>query len=67
VLKCDGETLDSLYYATEPDSLHANVVPNAGSKNNISTQLNLAQWENRLDSTAWCLGKPTPGEIATGD
>ena len=67
VLKCDGETLDSLYYATEPDSLHANVVPSAGSKSNTSTQLNLAQWENRLDSTAWYLGKPTPGEVATGD
>ena len=67
VLKCDGATLDSLYYATDTDSLHANVIPSAGSKNNISTQLNLAQWENRIDSTAWYLGKPTPGEVATGD
>lgn len=67
VLKCDGETLDSLYYATEPDSLHANVVPSAGSKSNTSTQLDLEQWKSRRDSTAWYLGKPTPGEVATGD
>ncbi len=67
VLKCDGETLDSLYYATEPDSLHANVVPSAGSKSNTSTQLDLEQWKSRRDSTAWSLGKPTPGEVATGD
>ena len=63
VFKCDGETLDSLYYATEPDSLHANVVPSAGSKSNTSTQLDLEQWKSRRDSTAWSLGKPTPGEL----
>ncbi len=62
VLKCDGETLDSLYYSTAPDSLHANVIP-ISSKNNISTQLNLEEWKNRSDSTAWCLGTPSPGEV----
>ena len=63
VLKCDGESLDSLYYAPDTDSLHAQVVPSANSKNGISTQLNIEQWKSRRDSTAWSLGKPTPGEL----
>ena len=63
VLKCDDETLDSLYYSTDTDSLHTQVVPSANSKNGISTQLNIEQWKSRRDSTAWSLGKPTPGEL----
>lgn len=63
VLKCDDETLDSLYYSTDTDSLHTQVVPSANSKNSISTQLNIEQWKSRRDSTAWSLGKPTPGEL----
>ena len=63
VLWCNGETLDSLYYAPDTDSLHLNVVPSAGSKNGISTQLNIEKWKDRSDSTAWCLGKPSPGAV----
>ena len=62
VLKCNGETMDSLYYSTSPDSTHTNVVP-ISTKNGISTQLNIEAWKNRSDSTAWCLGNPTPGEM----
>ena len=62
-LRCNGETLDSLYYASEPDSLHTNVVPSAGNKTGISGQLNIDQWKNRADSSAWSLEKPTPGKI----
>ncbi|MCQ2100920.1 MAG: lamin tail domain-containing protein [Fibrobacter sp.] len=62
ILKCDDITLDSLYYASEPDSLHPNVVPAVPSgKNGASSQLNLEQWKNRQDSTAWKLATPTPG------
>ena len=64
ILQCDGITLDSLYYASAPDSLHANVVPALGSgKYNQSGQLNIDHWKSRKDSTAWCLGNPTPGEL----
>lgn len=64
LLQCDGITLDSLYYASAPDSLHANVVPALGSgKYNQSGQLNIDHWKSRKDSTAWCLGNPTPGEL----
>jgi hypothetical protein len=37
-LKCNGETIDSLYYSASPDSVHTNVVPTS-AKNGISTQL----------------------------
>lgn len=64
ILKCDGVTLDSLYYAPEPDSLHPNVVPGIGSgKYGLSSQLDVYQWENRQDSSAWKLSAPTPGFI----
>lgn len=64
VLKCNGETLDSLYYANETDSLHTHVVPAIGlSKYGLSAQLNIEAWQSRKDSTAWCLGNPTPGEL----
>ena len=64
VLKCNGETIDSLYYASEPDSLHTNVVPALGSsKYGLSAQLNMDAWKNRADSSAWKLEKPTPGMI----
>ena len=64
VLQCNGETLDSLYYASAPDSLHSNVVPAVGSgKYNQSGQLNIDRWKVRSDSSAWCLGSPTPGEL----
>lgn len=64
ILKCDGETLDSLYYSAEPDSLHPNVVPAMGSsKYGQSSQLNVDMWKNRKDSTAWKLSTPTPGAI----
>lgn len=64
VFKCDGITLDTLFYAGEPDSLHTNVVPALGSsKYGSSAQLKLDQWKNRADSTAWTLAPPTPGEI----
>ena len=64
VLQCDGITLDSLYYASTPDSLHTNVVPALGSgKYNQSGQLNVDHWEMRSDSSAWCLTTPTPGEL----
>ena len=63
VLRCDGETIDSLYYAPDADSLHQNVVPSAGNKNGISAQLNIERWKDRSDSTAWCLGKPSPGAV----
>ena len=64
VLKCNGETIDSLYYASEPDSLHTNVVPALGSsKYGLSAQLNMDAWKNRADSSAWKLEKPTPGVI----
>ncbi|MBO5532524.1 MAG: lamin tail domain-containing protein [Fibrobacter sp.] len=62
VLKCNAETIDSLYYSTAPDSVNTNVVP-ISTKNGISTQLNIEQWKSRRDSTAWSLGKPTPGEL----
>ncbi len=61
-LKCNGETIDSLYYSASPDSLHSNVIPTS-SKNGISTQLNIESWKTRSDSTAWCMGSPTPGEL----
>jgi hypothetical protein len=65
VLQCDGETLDSLYYASAPDSLHTNVVPAVGSgKYNQSGQLNVDHWNMRSDSSAWCLTAPTPGELS---
>lgn len=64
VLQCDGITLDSLYYASAPDSLHTNVAPALGSgKYNQSGQLNIDHWNARSDSSAWCLGTPTPGEV----
>jgi hypothetical protein len=63
-LKCNGETLDSLYYSNTPDSVHTNVVPAvSSSKYGLSGQLNIEVWENRSDSTAWCLGNPTPGDV----
>jgi hypothetical protein len=62
VLKCNGETIDSLYYSTSPDSTHTNIVP-ISTKNGISTQLNIETWKNRSDSTAWCMGTPTPGVV----
>lgn len=63
--KCDGEVMDSLYYASAPDSLHQNVVPAVGSsKYGSSGQLNIAKWKSRSDSTAWCLGTPTPGSLS---
>ena len=63
-LKCSDETLDSLYYASEPDSLHTNVVPALGSsKYGLSAQLNVDAWKSRSDSSAWKLEKPTPGEL----
>lgn len=64
ILKCDGITLDSLYYASEPDSLHPNVVPALGSsKYGSSSQLNVEMWKTRQDSSAWSLTSPTPGAI----
>lgn len=64
VLKCDGVTLDSLYYANAPDSLHPNVVPAMGSsKYGSSGQLNMDLWESRADSSAWKLDVPTPGKL----
>lgn len=64
VLQCNGSVLDSLYYRDSPDSIHTNVVPALGSsKYGQSAQLNLPQYENRRDSSAWCLGLPTPGII----
>lgn len=66
ILKCDDTTLDSLYYATATDSLHLNVVP-APKKNGKSGQLDLGKWETRKDSTAWCLGYPTPGTVTFCD
>ncbi|MCF0222147.1 MAG: lamin tail domain-containing protein [Fibrobacter sp.] len=64
ILKCDGVTLDSLYYSSAPDSLHPNVVPALGSsKYGSSAQLDMSQWENRKDSSAWVLDTPTPGTI----
>lgn len=64
ILKCDGITLDSLYYASAPDSLHPNVVPAVGSsKYGSSAQLDLKQWQNRKDSSAWKLDAPTPGVL----
>lgn len=64
-LKCGSILMDELYYATEPDSLHPNVVPALGSsKYGSSGQLNIDRWESRKDSTAWCLGTPTPGELS---
>lgn len=68
ILKCDGVTLDSLYYSSAPDSLHSNVVPAMGSsKYGSSGQLNINQWESRRDSSAWCLGTPTPGKLSFCD
>ena len=66
VLKCNGETMDSLYYSTSPDSVHTNVVP-ISTKNGISTQLNIEAWKSRSDSAAWCLGNPTPGIVTFCD
>lgn len=64
ILKCDGVTLDSLYYSSAPDSLHPNVVPAVGSsKYGSSAQLDMSQWQNRKDSSAWTLNIPTPGTI----
>lgn len=64
ILKCDGVTLDSLYYSSAPDSLHPNVVPAVGSsKYGSSAQLDMSQWQNRKDSSAWTLNIPTPGSI----
>ena len=62
-LKCNGETIDSLYYSASPDSVHTNVVPTS-AKNGISTQLLLESWKTRSDSAAWCIGKPTPGTVS---
>ncbi|MCQ2124083.1 MAG: lamin tail domain-containing protein [Fibrobacter sp.] len=68
ILKCDGITLDSLYYSSTPDSLHTNVVPAMGSsKYGSSGQLNIDRWESRQDSSAWCLGTPTPGKLSFCD
>ena len=64
ILKCDNATLDSLYYSSEPDSLHPNVVPAVASgKNGSSAQLNIEHWESRNDSSAWKLSSPTPGSL----
>lgn len=64
-LKCGNELMDELYYATEPDSLHPNVVPALGSsKYGSSGQLNIDKWITRHDGSAWCLGTPTPGELS---
>lgn len=68
VLKCDGVTLDSLYYSSTPDSIHTNVVPAMGSsKYGSSGQLNIDRWDSRRDSSAWCLGTPTPGKLSFCD
>lgn len=64
-LTCGGVTMDELYYSSAPDSIHTNVVPALGSsKNGSSGQLNIEMWEDRKDSTAWCLGNPTPGKLS---
>jgi hypothetical protein len=62
VLQCGGTVLDSLFYSNA-DSLQA--VPNYSTptKNPQSTHLDLSQWENRCDGSAWNLGTPTPGTL----
>lgn len=65
-LMCGDMQMDEIYYASEPDSIHTNVVPAlTSSKNGSSGQLNISQWENRKDSTAWCLASPTPGKLSS--
>lgn len=64
-LKCGNTLMDEIYYASEPDSLHTNVVPALGSsKYGSSGQLNIDKWKNRSEAIAWCLGSPTPGELS---
>lgn len=65
-LKCGDILMDELYYASEPDSIHTNVVPALGSsKYGSSGQLNINKWESRKDSSAWCLSSPTPGKLGS--
>lgn len=61
ILKCDGITLDSLYYSATPDSLHPNVVPALSNSTGKSAQLEIDLWKSRKDSSAWTLKSPTPG------
>ena len=64
-LKCGDLPMDELYYASEPDSLHTNVVPAVASgKYGSSGQLKIDQWQDRKASTAWCLTVPTPGKLS---
>lgn len=68
VIQCNGSVIDSLYYKDAPDSLHLNVVPAVGnSKYGQSAQLNILEYESRKDSSAWCLGIPTPGKLSFCD
>jgi hypothetical protein len=62
VLQCGGTILDSLFYSNA-DSLQA--VPNYSTptKNPQSSHLDLSQWENRSDGSAWSLGSPSPGTL----
>lgn len=65
IIKCNGTTLDSLYYASELDSLHTSAVPALGaSKYGSSAQLDIEKWQSKEDPSAWCLGSPTPGTLS---
>ena len=61
VLQCNGTILDSLFYSNTQDS--ASVIPNNSnpSKNPLSSQLNIQQWESRQQGESWTLDTPTPG------
>lgn len=65
VLQCMGSVLDSLYYASKPDSIHLEVIPALGSsKYGQSSQLDIRKWKKRKIGSSWCLSKPTPDEIS---
>lgn len=65
VLQCMGAVLDSLYYASKPDSIHTDVIPALGSsKYGQSSQLDIRKWKKRKNGNSWCLSKPTPDEIS---
>jgi hypothetical protein len=57
VLRCNGITIDSLFYG-QADSLDVDFLP---VKSGVSTQLILSSWKEKESSSAWCVSDPTPG------
>lgn len=64
VFRCAGETIDSLFYASEKiaDSLGVSGFP---IDTRLSVQLPVADYRNRSDGTLWCAGEFSKHAVAS--